>query len=126
MKSYPDVQSALQDALRLAEGMTYKFALSGMAFGGGKTVIATPPDFDPKSRSDLLGRYGELVHQLGGLFYTGPDVGISSADMNIISETGSPLCFRPHTRGWWSGVIRTRYGFGRIFRHADRLRKCFW
>jgi len=90
MKPYSDIQSALQDALRLAEGMTYKFALSGMSFGGGKAVIAIPPDFDPKSRAGVLSRYGELVHQLGGLFYTGPDVGISSADMNIIAEKGSP------------------------------------
>jgi leucine dehydrogenase len=112
MKSYPDVQSALQDALRLAEGMTYKFALSGMAFGGGKTVIATPPDFDPKSRSDLLGRYGELVHQLGGLFYTGPDVGISSADMNIIAEKGSPYVFgrTPNAGGAGSSGPATALG----------------
>ena len=34
MKSYTNVQSALQDALRLAEAMAYKFALSGMSFGG--------------------------------------------------------------------------------------------
>jgi glutamate dehydrogenase/leucine dehydrogenase len=100
MKPYSDVQSALQDALRLAEGMTYKFALSGMSFGGGKAVIAIPPDFDPKSRSGVLGRYGELVHQLGGLFYTGPDVGISSADMDIIAEKGSPYVFgRTQTAG---------------------------
>ena len=30
IKSYPGVQTALQDALRLAEGMTYKLAISGM------------------------------------------------------------------------------------------------
>ena len=29
MKSYPDAASALRDAQRLAEGMTYKLALSG-------------------------------------------------------------------------------------------------
>jgi leucine dehydrogenase len=100
MKPYSDVKSALQDAYRLAEGMAYKFALSGMSFGGGKAVIAIPPDFDTKSRSGLLGRYGELVHQLGGLFYTGPDVGISSADMDIIAEKGSPYVFgRTQTAG---------------------------
>jgi leucine dehydrogenase len=93
MKPYPDVQSALQDALRLAEGMTYKFALSGMSFGGGKTVIAIPRDFDPESRHALLRRYGEMVQKLGGLFFTGPDVGMSSTDMDIISETGSPYVF---------------------------------
>lgn len=93
MKPYSDVQSALQDALRLAEGMTYKFALSGMSFGGGKTVIAIPRDFDLESRHALLRRYGEMVQKLGGLFFTGPDVGMSSTDMDIISETGSPYVF---------------------------------
>jgi leucine dehydrogenase len=93
MKTYPDVQSALQDAHRLAESMTYKFALSGMSFGGGKTVIFIPDDLDSQSRHTLLRRYGEMVQKLGGLFFTGPDVGMSSTDMNIISETGSPYVF---------------------------------
>lgn len=93
MKSYPDVQAALQDAFRLAAGMTYKFATPGIPFGGGKAVIAIPPDFDPQSRPALLRRHGALVHQLGGLFYTGPDVGTSSADMDIIAETGAPYVF---------------------------------
>jgi glutamate dehydrogenase/leucine dehydrogenase len=93
MKPYSDVQSALIDAFRLAEAMTYKLALCGMSFGGGKAVIAIPPDFDPQSRSAVLGRYGELVHQLGGLFYTGSDVGTSSTDMDIVAEKGSPYVF---------------------------------
>jgi leucine dehydrogenase len=93
MKSYPDVGAALQDAMRLAEGMTYKFAGPGIPRGGGKAVIALPDDFDPQARPALLRRYGALVHQLGGLFYTGPDVGTSSADMDIIAETGAPYVF---------------------------------
>lgn len=93
MKAYPDVRAALQDALRLAEGMTYKFAVPGMPWGGGKAVIALPDGFDPQARPALLRRYGGLVCQLGGLFYTGPDVGTSSPDMDIISETGAPYVF---------------------------------
>jgi len=93
MKPYPDVQAALQDALRLAAAMTYKFAVPSLPWGGGKTVIAIPPHFDPQSRPALLRRYGALVHQLGGLFSTGPDVGTSSADMDIIAETGDPHVF---------------------------------
>jgi leucine dehydrogenase len=93
MKSYPEVRAALQDALRLASGMTYKFAVPDIPFGGGKAVIAIPADFDRQSRPALLRRYGALIRQLGGLFYTGPDVGISSADMDIIAETGAPYVF---------------------------------
>jgi len=93
MKCYPNLETALQDALRLATGMTYKFAVPGIKRGGGKAVIFIPEDFDPRSRSDLLRRYGKLVTQLGGLFYTGPDVGTTSDDMDVIAETGAPYVF---------------------------------
>lgn len=93
MKSYPDQEAALGDALRLAAGMTYKFAVPGIRRGGGKAVISIPRDLEPGSRRDLLMRYGKLVRQLGGLFYTGTDVGTSSNDMDIIAETGAPYIF---------------------------------
>ena len=100
LKSYPDVETALQDAIRLAEAMTYKFAVPGIPYGGAKAVIAVRNDFDGPARPPLLRRYGALVHQLGGLFYTGPDVGTSSADMDIIAETGTPFVFgRSPARG---------------------------
>jgi len=93
MKWYPDVNAALEDAMRLAKGMAYKYAVPGMPWGGGKAVIALPDDFDPGLRPGLLRRYGKLVHQLGGLFYTGPDMGTCSADMDVIAETGTPYIF---------------------------------
>lgn len=93
MKPYPDVKSALLDAMRLAEGMAYKFAIPDMPWGGAKAVIAIPPDFPSRSRPGLLHRYGGLVHQLGGWFSTGPDVGTCSADMDVIAETGAPHVF---------------------------------
>jgi leucine dehydrogenase len=103
MKVYPHFESALQDALRLAEGMTYKFAGPGIPFGGGKAVIALPGDFDPQARPGLLRRYGALIHQLGGLYCTGPDVGTSSADMDIIAETGAPYVFSRTPAGGGAG-----------------------
>ena len=93
MKSYPNLEAALQDACRLSAAMTHKHAVPGMPFGGGKAVIALPPDFDPQARPALLRRYGALVRQLNGAFYTAPDVGTSSADMDIIAETGAPYIF---------------------------------
>jgi leucine dehydrogenase len=90
MKSYPGPDEALEDALRLASGMTYKFAIAGLPFGGAKTVIATPPQLDEESRKGLILRYGELVKQLGGLFQTGPDVGTSEHDMDLLALTAAP------------------------------------
>jgi hypothetical protein len=64
INSYPNAQAALQDALRLAAGMTYKFAVSDLPYGGGKAVIDVPPGLDPQSRLALLRRHGALIHQL--------------------------------------------------------------
>src|SRR5262249_41606222 len=93
MKSYRGLEAAVRDAQRLAEGMTYKFAVAGLPRGGGKAVIAVPPNLEMAVRSDLLRRYGAMVNQLGGLFSTGPDVGTSAEDMDIIAETGAPYIF---------------------------------
>ena len=93
MRPYPNPQAGLEDAMRLAKGMAYKYAVPGMPWGGGKAVIALPDDFDPGLRPGLLRRYGKLVHQLGGLFYTGPDMGTCSEDMDVIAETGAPYIF---------------------------------
>jgi leucine dehydrogenase len=93
MKNYPSQEEALRDALKLAEGMTYKFAVPGFPRGGGKAVLSIPEDLTDQSRTNLLRRYGALIHQLGGYFYTGPDVGTSSSDMDIIAETGDPYVF---------------------------------
>jgi glutamate dehydrogenase/leucine dehydrogenase len=100
MKPYSDATDALRDALRLATGMTYKFAVPGLPFGGGKAVLAVPPHLDAEARTGLLRRYGAMIHQLGGTYRTAPDVGTSSADMDLIAETGAPFVYaRSEARG---------------------------
>jgi valine dehydrogenase (NAD+) len=103
MKPYPDLHSAVTDAMRLAEGMTYKWAMTGLSRGGGKTVIAVPPEMNPEAREGLLRRYGEMVAQLGGLFATGPDVGTNAEDMDIVAQTGASYVFGRSTKAGGSG-----------------------
>jgi glutamate dehydrogenase/leucine dehydrogenase len=67
--------------------------MAGIRVGGAKAVIAVPPDLPIQSRSELLKRYGEIVNQLGGLFSTGPDLGTSAEDMDIIAERGAPYVY---------------------------------
>jgi glutamate dehydrogenase/leucine dehydrogenase len=93
MRSYPNAQAALQDAFKLSAAMTNKLALAGVGHGGGKVVIAAPPDLDRAERTRLLQSYGTLLQQLSGLFLTGPDMGTSPDDMDIIAETGAPYVF---------------------------------
>jgi leucine dehydrogenase len=93
MKRYPDREDARQDAMRLSEGMTYKWAAAGFPRGGGKAVIAVPPELDAAARDALLRRYGSFIQELSGRFWTGADVGTSARDMDVIAETGAPYVF---------------------------------
>ncbi len=84
MKSYPDLAAGLRDAMRLAEGMTYKWAGIGIDLGGGKAVLATPRPLEGAEKEGLLERYGALVASLRGAFATGADLGTGPAEMAIV------------------------------------------
>jgi glutamate dehydrogenase/leucine dehydrogenase len=93
MKTYPSPDEAAADARRLSAAMTLKMAAAGMAWGGGKGVLAVPPGLTGRVRRDLLRRYGALVASLGGRYRTAPDVGTSSEDMDVIAETAGTRVF---------------------------------
>jgi leucine dehydrogenase len=77
--TYPDPAAAIGDALRLAEGMSYKNALAGLPLGGGKAVLRRPEgEFD---RAALFRAFGEAVEELGGRYVTAEDVGTTVGDM---------------------------------------------
>src|SRR6188768_948189 len=79
---YPDDQAAMEDALRLARGMTYKAALAGLAHGGGKSVIIRPNrHFD---RVALFRAFGSFIEDLRGHYITAEDSGTGLEDMEII------------------------------------------
>jgi glutamate dehydrogenase/leucine dehydrogenase len=103
MIPYADLASARRDAMRLSEGMTYKWAAAGFPRGGGKGVIAAPPGLDRRAREGLLRRYGQLVKDLGGRFWTGADAGTSAEDMDVIAETGAPYVFSRTEAGGGAG-----------------------
>ena len=79
---YDTEEEAIVDALRLARGMTYKAAITGLPLGGGKSVIMRPKsEFD---RSALFRAFGKFVNDLGGHYITAEDSGTSIEDMEII------------------------------------------
>lgn len=119
MKVYPSPAIALQDAMRLSEGMTYKWAAVDIAFGGGKGVLAVPRVLEGKEREGLLTRYGQLIESLHGTFGTGVDMGTTPNDMLVISratsrvhgvdyQTGDVIDPGPYTaRGVFAGMRAT-------------------
>lgn len=92
--SYDNELAALNDALRLSQGMSLKNALAELPFGGGKAVIIKPADI--KDRAALFAAFGRAVASLDGAYITAEDVGTTTADM---------LGLQAHTR-FVSGVPR--------------------
>ena len=93
MKTYPSLEEAEADARRLAAAMTLKMAAADMPYGGAKAVIAVAPGLGREERRGLLRRYGQRIASLQGRFRTGPDVGTSSEDMDVIAETAGGNVF---------------------------------
>ncbi len=86
MKVYSKPGEGLLDGMRLAEGMTSKWAAIDVAAGGGKAVLAVEKPLEGEERRGLLLRYGRLIQSLGGGFRTGEDMGTSTEDMQVIAE----------------------------------------
>ncbi len=84
MWAYATEDEALEDVLRLSQAMTYKAAVAGLDFGGGKAVIIGDPQRD-KSPT-LLRAYGRFVESLKGKYITTEDMGTNVRDIEIIKE----------------------------------------
>ncbi|WP_410644860.1 Glu/Leu/Phe/Val dehydrogenase dimerization domain-containing protein [Amycolatopsis sp. lyj-346] len=93
-KSYATLEEAVGDVLRLSAAMTAKCAVAGLAFGGGKSVIAPEPGrvLSPGERRAVLLDHAELIAEFGGRYQAGPDVGTGPADMLVLREV-SPYAF---------------------------------
>ena len=79
---YAGEMEAVEDALRLARGMTYKYAAAGVNLGGGKAVIIGDPR--RTDREPVFRALGKFINRLGGRYITGEDVGTTLTDMEYI------------------------------------------
>ena len=87
-RPYASEDEAVEDVLRLAEGMTYKAALAGLDQGGGKAVIIGDPSTD--RTDDLIRTYARFVDSLSGRYITAEDV-LAQANLLGKTEYGSYL-----------------------------------
>jgi len=84
MWTYESEAAAIEDALRLSRGMTYKNAAAGLNLGGGKTVIIGDPR---KDKNEAMFRaFGRFIQGLNGRYITAEDVGTTVEDMDIVYE----------------------------------------
>ena len=101
MWRYASWRDGLDDALRLSTAMTYKSALAGLPLGGGKSVIALPPDYEltAETRRDVMLDLGDVVDSLNGVYGVGEDVGTTAEDMLVVSERTKYAYCLPESQG---------------------------
>jgi leucine dehydrogenase len=114
--AYESDDEALHDVLRLAQGMSYKNAMAGLKFGGGKAVMIKTPDFDGSDA--LYERYGEFVDQFGGEYVTAEDVGMSVDIMEIVARKTKYVAGLSRKKGQAGGDPSPKTAFG-IFKGIE-------
>ncbi|MDP9465158.1 MAG: NAD(P)-binding domain-containing protein [Actinomycetota bacterium] len=110
MWTYSDDLAAMEDALRLSKGMTYKYAAAGINLGGGKIVVIG----DPKRRQGremLFRALGRFIDSLGGEYLTGEDVGTTLQDMDHMRAETRNVITLPESAGG-AGPIGPATAFG--------------
>ncbi|MCE0763278.1 valine dehydrogenase [Pseudonocardia kujensis] len=84
MRAYPDPDAAVADALNLAQAMTYKAALAGLALGGGKSVINADPT--APNRRELLTAHARYINSLAGRYIPAVDMGTTVTDLELVGQ----------------------------------------
>ncbi|MGW6913286.1 Glu/Leu/Phe/Val dehydrogenase dimerization domain-containing protein [Kitasatospora sp. NPDC054939] len=118
---YASEEAALEDALNLSRGMSYKNALAGLDLGGGKAVIIGDPNKDKNEA--MLRAYGRFVESLRGRYITACDVGTYVQDMDVVArETEFVTGRSPESGGAGDSSILTAFGVFQGMRASAQAR----
>ena len=97
MRSYQSEEEALMDVLNLSRAMSYKAAGADLNLGGGKAVIIGDPEKDKNPQ--FFKSFGLYVSSLGGRYITAKDSGVTTEDLQQISQGTSYVIGRPESHG---------------------------
>jgi leucine dehydrogenase len=114
--AYDSDDEALHDVLRLSQSMSYKNAMAGLKFGGGKAVIIKTENFSASEA--LYEKFGEFVEQLGGSYVTAEDVGMSVEIMEMIARKTRHVSGLTRQEGRAGGDPSPKTSFG-IFKGIE-------
>jgi leucine dehydrogenase len=76
--------------------MTLKMIMAGLPMGGGKSTIALPKprhEISPDHWDRILRVHARNLNTLAGSYHTGPDVGTSSDDMDVLYAASGGFAF---------------------------------
>ena len=82
-RSYASEKEALEDVCGLAQAMTRKCALAGLAAGGAKALVLEHALID---RPAAFRKLGQFIEELGGIFRTAGDLGTTTDDLKAMAK----------------------------------------
>lgn len=97
--AYRSEREALRDVLRLSRAMTYKCAIAGVPYGGGKAVIIADTEKKKRKSAVFLQAYANCINLFNGGFYTGEDLGMDSRDIRILRKYSKYIVGNPRRAG---------------------------
>ncbi len=97
MWNYATHEEAIEDALRLSRGMTFKSALAGLNIGGGKAVIIGDARRDKSEY--FMRRFGKFVNSLNGKYYAAEDMNITMRDIEYMNMETPFVAGKPKYMG---------------------------
>jgi leucine dehydrogenase len=103
---YESEAHAIDDVLRLAQGMTFKNAVADLPLGGGKAVILA--DEARTKTPAMLRAFGRFIESLDGRYITAEDVGFSVEDIEVVG--GETRHVAGHAAGTGDPSPMTAYG----------------
>jgi leucine dehydrogenase len=90
--------------------MSYKYAMAGLTFGGGKAVILKTKGF--AGTEALYEKFGDFVELLNGSYITAEDVGMSVEIMQTIARRTRFVSGLPQKAGQAGGDPSPKTAFG--------------
>ncbi len=85
IRKYASFDDGLADVKNLSRGMTYKNALGGIPFGGGKAVVFADP-YTEKT-PEMMRAFGKAVDSLNGFYVSAPDSGVTTDDIHEMRKS---------------------------------------
>jgi leucine dehydrogenase len=98
MAPFPSDEQAIVEALRFSQAQTYKYAIAGLPFGGGRIIVIGDPTKDKSE--PLIRSLGRFVDSMGGRYIiTGGGAGFTDADTELLRHETSHIIGLPAALG---------------------------
>jgi glutamate dehydrogenase/leucine dehydrogenase len=84
---------SVDEVAKLARAMTYKCALAGLPFGGGKSgIVANPKNMTPEQKDAVMAAFSKALKVVcPKLYVSAPDINTAEHEMKVFAEANGSM-----------------------------------